>query len=147
MNREAADKSLALTKAVRVLPPGTEAAWMSYVDRQLASAIERDGDAVRIAALADNILGKTTIVSRNAPYSIDCDPSTGAAVWFFGPGDNSIMVPIFGATRIETREATPPPLGVDAGSIAARHLTNVLCERISSRLQEIMGLTPAAISP
>jgi hypothetical protein len=131
------EQQLALARAVSVLPAGTEEAWTAYVDRRFAVAIEHRGGGVRVAALGDHILRKTTFVSRNTPYRLTCSPAIGA-FFMFGQGDDSIMVPVYGSWAVD-RDAEPPPaLGVDKRSIAATHLSEMLCERISTRLNEIM---------
>jgi hypothetical protein len=135
------DHDLLLARAVRTLPAGTEASWFSYVDRQFASAIEPDGDALKVAATGDHILGKTTFVSRNSPYQIDCDPALGVTV-SFGTGDDAIMVPIYGVLRVELKDTKPPALGVDPESVAAAKVTDQLCQRVAARMQATMGTVP-----
>ena len=41
----------ALAKAVRVLPEGTEEAWIAYVDQRVAAAIQRRGDNLQVSVV------------------------------------------------------------------------------------------------
>lgn len=145
--RNAQDQKLALARAVSILPPGTEAAWVAYVDGRLAKTIRRRGDSVLVVQFEDQLLGTNTVVSPTTPYKVSCDWAIGAVVWFGTKEvewegkkmmllqDSSIMVQVAGALA-PPEEA--PALGVDAESIAANHLSELLCERISARLREIM---------
>jgi hypothetical protein len=126
------------SSAGRTLPQRTKAEWLAYVDRQFAGAVRREGATVRIAALGDHILDKTSFVSVNVPYSITCDPSLGVTV-FFGSGDASLMVPIYGPDRIEPEPEAPPPLVVPSDSIAAHVLAGTLCELVAERMREAMA--------
>ncbi|MDQ2765465.1 MAG: hypothetical protein M3Y22_18900, partial [Pseudomonadota bacterium] len=42
-------RRLALARAVSALPPGIQASWIAYIDRRLASVIQRRGSMVRVA--------------------------------------------------------------------------------------------------
>lgn len=163
---EAAERKRALAQSVSVLPPGTEEAWTAFVDHHLSGAIQRQGDKVRVAMMGEKILdyGKTakTIglvfgsseveISPSTPYDVSCDPGLGASV-DFGRETRSVMtdthsitVPIYGLYPYialmpiprNLKEEAEPSLGVDIGSIAAQHLSDVLCARIRSYLKSIM---------
>jgi len=49
--RETADREWQAAKAVSVLPSGTEDAWIAYVDRKIAAAITRKGNAIHVVGL------------------------------------------------------------------------------------------------
>lgn len=145
-SRHVEERKLALARAVSVLPPGVDTAWTAYVDRRVASAVQRRGNNVQVAALGDHILGRTNFVSRDTPYSVSCGSVIGAIVWF-GAGNDQIMVPIYGPSLVEPGADEVPALGVDSRSIAATRLSEALCERISVRMQEIMAPASASARP
>lgn len=133
-----ADHELEVARAVRVLPSGTEQAWLQYVDRRIAATLVRRENAIQVVAFGDNVRGNTTIVSINTPYQVQCDPISGGSV-DFGYGDNPVTVPIFGLMVMDPSAEKAPPLGVNMTSIAATKLTEALCRRISDRVQAIIG--------
>src|SRR4051812_31670226 len=79
-----------LERAVEVLPPDTEQAWISYVERRFASAMQPKAGAISIAGTIDD----ATYVSRNTPYKVSCDPITGGSVEF-GYGENAVTAPVY----------------------------------------------------
>jgi len=136
MNMKAREdrQKLSEAMAVSVLPMGTEAAWVAYVDKRVSEAIQRDGDTLRVAA----IMPQTTYVSPNTPYQVHCWPNLklGTSVTFGGTGA-AITVPIFGV--MAARRGTPQPsLGVSSSSIAAANLSEKLCRRIVTYMQTVM---------
>jgi hypothetical protein len=147
-SREEQKRQAELARAVALLPPGTENAWAAYVDRILARTVSIRKDGIRVRALGAPALGQTMFISRNMPWQVSCDPVMGASVEF-GLGDDSIMVWVYGTMRdaddkiaatssLAAVLPSRPPLGVDTRSIAAKRLSEVLCERIAAYLQKIM---------
>lgn len=120
---------------VSVLPDGVRAQWESYVDKRLAATIIPDGSQLRVAQFLDDIIGGTTIVSRNSPYTVMCDDFSGAAV-SFGSGDDAVTVHVFGALVLEDDEPEPE-LGVDAFSVAALELYASLCPRVATYMKTV----------
>jgi hypothetical protein len=127
-------------KAVSVLPPGTEQAWLAYADRRIAATMRRQGSAVQVVGLLDRLQNRTTIISISTPYQISCGSRLGTDVKF-GSGDDSITIPIVGdLVRLTDRSAEyAPQLGVHPRSIAATKLYETLCREISDRVQAIMA--------
>ena len=119
-------------KAVNVLPPGTQDAWIPYVERRVAAAIQIKGGAISVASVLD----ETTFVSQNTPFKVSCSPSTGGSVEF-GYGENSVTVPIYG-WLVDRDAESPPPLGVNRSSVAATNLSRILCERIAASINKIV---------
>ena len=117
-------------KAVSVLPPGTEEAWIAYVDGRIAASIQSRAGAISVLDTSN----ETTFVSRNTPYKVSCSPITGGSV-VFGYGDDSITVRIYDLFYPVSQS---PHLGVIASSIAAANLSKTLCERISESTSKIM---------
>jgi hypothetical protein len=111
-------------RSVDVLSPGTEDAWISYVERRVAAVMQFKVGAISI----NNSISEATYVSRNTPYRVSCDPITGGTVEF-GYGENPVMVSIYGLVVDGEAEAAPP-LGVSSSSVAAAKLSRRLCERI-----------------
>jgi hypothetical protein len=133
---QAKKAKLEVNMAVSVLPPGTQEAWIAYVDRRAAAAVQPRAGAVALTGMFNGVLQKATLGSRNTPYQVRCGPIIGASVTF-GYGDDSVMVPIYGG--FSNREAEKaPPLGVIKSSVAAENLSRTLCERISVSLSRIM---------
>lgn len=122
--------------AADTLPAGTEAAWMAYVLRRLNVAMQPVGDTIKVADMFADTVDRSIFVSRNTPYTFSCDPIMGASVEF-GQGDTSILVPIYGAMLLDGAEP-PPPLDVHPDSVAAKALSNALCERLVIGVQAIM---------
>src|ERR1700682_3541813 len=100
-------------KAVNVLPPGTQDAWIPYVERRVAAAIQIKGGAISVTSVLD----ETTFVSQNTPFKVTCSPGTGGLVEF-GYGENSVTVPIYGLL-VDREAERAPPLGVIQRSVAA----------------------------
>jgi hypothetical protein len=127
-------------RIVSVLPPGTEEAWNSYVDRRFTAAIVRDGAVIYVGAPLKGLMlsgtTMTTIVSINTPYMMNCNFGNGEIT--FGYGDNAVVVPIFGWFADMYGKESPPPLGIDTSSIAAERLWAKLCTRISDKLQALL---------
>jgi hypothetical protein len=92
---------------------------------------------VRVQSLIDP-LHQTTVISRNTPYKIICTPLFASIE--FGQGEDSILVPIYGLMTPQEEQA--PQLGVDKESIAAAHLSEMLCGWISASMQNIMLADP-----
>jgi hypothetical protein len=122
-----------LDKAVDVLPIGTQEAWMGYVDRRVAAAIQLKAGALLVADLSD----EPKYLSRNTPYQVSCTPYLGGSIEF-GYGENSTTVPIYGLLLDHRKTEMAPPLGVAESSIAAANLTKVLCERITVSLTRLL---------
>jgi hypothetical protein len=123
---------LNVDRAVSELPPGAQDAWIAYVERRVAAAIQSKAGAISVTSVPD----ETTFVSRNTPFKVSCSPSTGGLVEF-GYGENSVSVPIYG--WLDDREAeSAPPLGVIESSVAAAALSKILCERISATLSKLV---------
>jgi len=123
--------------AVDKLPIGVEVAWVGYVENQLAVAIQRREGQIQLFNPIDDIFDTKTYISLNMPYTIDCNSVLGGSVTF-GSGKNSILVPIFGIlTKLGTDRTTPPELGVNERSIAAKRLYQNLCPIISEYMQDI----------
>jgi hypothetical protein len=118
--------------AVSVLPPGTQEAWIAYVERRVAAAIQPKPGAISVTSLLD----ETTFVSRNTPFKVSCSPGTGGLVEF-GYGENSVTVPIYGLL-VDREAERAPPLGVIQRSVAAAELSRTLCGRISAALSGIV---------
>jgi hypothetical protein len=118
--------------AVSVLPPGTQEAWIAYVERRVAAAIQSKAGAISVTSLLD----ETTFVSRNTSFKVSCSPSTGGSVEF-GYGENSVTVPIYG-WLVDRDAESPPPLGVNRSSVAATNLSRILCERIAASINKIV---------
>ncbi|MSO70811.1 MAG: hypothetical protein EXQ88_02150 [Alphaproteobacteria bacterium] len=107
-----------VAKAVRVLPEGTEEAWIAYVDRRVAAAIQRRGDNLQVVTWMDYVFKTSTFVFRNMPYSISCmQPELGGGSVKFGQEND---VRIFGIMNPSRTEDPEPPLGVHAQSIAGQ---------------------------
>src|SRR5258707_2487 len=53
-------------RAVNVLPPGIEDAWIAYVERRVAVAIQPKAGAISVTSSPD----ETTLVSRNTPFKV-----------------------------------------------------------------------------
>lgn len=140
MDRARVERELqdALARAVDVLPPGTEDAWISYADQQFARAIQRHGDTLKVVDSLSKILHRTTFISLNYPYSISCHPVLGIKVEFHGSREHTIDVPIYRTMASKLNEEARPPLSVDKRSVAAVKLSALLCERVSDRMQEVM---------
>ena len=111
-----------------MLPEGVKEAWISYVERRVASAVQFKAGAV---VLHDDDLFEITFVSRNTPFKVTCDPVTGGRVEF-AYGGGSVGVQIFGFAEDQ------PPLSVSKMSVAAADLSRVLCERISHSVSQIL---------
>lgn len=122
-----------LDKAVTVLPPGTQEAWLEYVDRSMADAIQSKAGALLVTGLSD----ESKYLSRNTPYQVSCDPIMGGSIEF-GYGENSTTVPIYGLLLDHKKIEKAPLLGVAESSIAAANLTKVLCERITASLTRLL---------
>jgi hypothetical protein len=132
--RETATQQAQLTaaNAVSVLPSGTQEAWIAYVDRRFAEAIQFKAGAISV----DDESHEAKYVSLNTPYQVSCSPALGGSVEF-GYGDGAVTVPIYG--WLNDRKAEPPPsLGVIKSSLAAANLSRTLCERISLLLRKIV---------
>ncbi len=129
----AVQAKLDLDKAVSVLPPGTQEAWIGYVDRRVAAAIQQEAGAILVTGLSD----ESKYVSRNTPYQVSCSPIIGGSIEF-GYGDNSITVPIYGVLLDDGKAERPPPLDVANSSFAAANLSRTLCERIAVSLNKIL---------
>jgi hypothetical protein len=119
-------------KAVSDLPPGTKEAWIAYVERRVAAAIQLKAGAISVTSVSD----ETTFVSRNTPFKVSCNPGTGGLVEF-GYGENSVTVPIYGLL-VDRQTESSPPLGVIQTSVAAANLSRTLCKRISAALSKIV---------
>ena len=148
------DSETEVAKAVSVLPPGTEEAWLAYVDRRIAATLTRRGRTVEVSSLVPQI--QQEFVSINTPYKIDCitvtdiedqprhAPPTGGGRMLpifadvtFGYGDDSTTAFILGAVGPGVEDA--PQLVVHPKSIAATKLYGTLCRRISDGVQAIMA--------
>jgi hypothetical protein len=130
--------------AVSELPAGTEDSWLAYIDRRIAASIYSDGQLVHVAGMEDFLTKATTLVSRNTPYQITCDPILGTTVHFGAESAYGIStdVPILGPMLIDPSVEKPPPLRVDKASIASKRLDEILCARVASRLSAIMQNPP-----
>jgi hypothetical protein len=122
-----------LDKAVNVLPPGTQEAWLEYVDRRMAVAIQSKAGALFVTGLSD----EPKYLSRNTPYQVSCYPNMGGSIEF-GYGENSTTVPIYGLMLDDKKTEKAPLLGVADSSIAAANLTKILCERIAASLTRLL---------
>jgi hypothetical protein len=122
-----------LDKAVNVLPLGTQEAWIGYVDRRVAAAIQLKAGALLVADLSD----EPKYLSRNTPYQVSCSPIMGGSIEF-GYGENSTTVPIYGVLLDHSKVEKAPLLGVAESSIAAANLTKALCERITVSLTRLL---------
>ena len=127
---------LEAAKAVAVLAPGVEEAWLAYVDRRVAATMHRIGTNVRVTGMLEELTSQTTIVSANSPYQISCDRIGGSVT--FGYGEDATSVSIFGLLLSPSAEK-PPALGVHPDSIAAKILREKLCLRLSERVQAVMA--------
>lgn len=134
---QAEQAKLTADKAVSVLSPGTQEAWIAYVDRRVAAAVQPRAGAVALIDMFSEVLQRETLVSRNTPYQVRCDLIMGVSVEF-GYGNNSVNVPIYGVRLFNLKAEKAPPLGVIKSSIAAVNLSRTLCERISVSLSRIM---------
>jgi len=132
-NTIAMQARLDLDKAVSILPLGTQEAWIEYVDRRVAAAIQLRSGTISVADLSD----ESKYVSRNTPYQVSCSPVMGGSIEF-GYGDNSITVPIYGVLLDRSKAESPPPLDVTNSSLAAANLSRALCERIAISLNKIL---------
>ena len=158
-------------EAVTVLPPGTEAAWLAFIDQRISETIIRKNGTVEVSQMGDvpPITAKT-FVSLNTPYEISCGVLGGATIEF-GYGDNSVTVSV-DLSPSEDQPVTasndppapsigsnddappsgpgnsndgPPPLGVDISSVAGLRLNNDVCERIVKDVSAIMKNPPGII--
>lgn len=114
-------------RVVRLLPEGAQDAWLAYVDRRVAAAIENKAGAVSLRA-PDS---EATFVSRNTPFKVTCDPILGGRV-DFGYGDNAVSLWIYGG--YDSTAEKEPSLGVSKYSVAAASLSLALCERITQSI-------------
>lgn len=150
--RTESDAEAAAEKAVSVLPPGTEDAWLAYVDRRIAATLHRSGSVIQLTGGVNDIMGTTAYVSVNSPYGISCNVGDGDLTFGYGHAsvtcpdggepeiDNDFTVAVYGdVTNADPSAERSPPLGVHKLSIAARNLDKSLCKRIAERLQEIMA--------
>lgn len=125
-----------IARAVEQLPPGTEDAWLAYVEKRFGERIRLVDGVVYVQGAADRSLQQTTIVSRNSPFHISCNPIFGASVEF-AVGFKTVTVPIYRLLDADDQKA--PPLEVVATSIAGEKLSKKLCERISALMIPIMA--------
>lgn len=123
--------------AVDVLPPGTEEAWLAYVDRRIAATIRRENDSIQVVGWLDQVLNQTTILSLNMPYKVSCSSLWGGTI-AFGNGEDPTVVPIFGIQVHDDNAEAPPALGVNRRSIASEALHEKLCQRMSVRIQQLL---------
>jgi hypothetical protein len=149
--RTLSDVELAAEKAVSVLPPGTEDAWLAYVDHRIAATLHRTGNVIQITDGLNEMLGITQYVSANSPYEISCDGHGGTLT--FGhvssvscgesgvpESDSEYSVDIYGSvTNADPSAEKAPPLGVSEQSVAAVHLNKVLCQRIAEQAQKLVA--------
>jgi hypothetical protein len=119
-------------QAVEVLPAGTEARWISYVELRMIDAVRVEQGLIKVIALGDRISRSTTLISRNTPYRIRCSPDLEISIEF-GFGDDTITVPVLG---VLARNENAPPLGVIKTSKAAEKLSRILCERVGIMLRD-----------
>lgn len=119
---------LTIDKAVSELLPGTQDAWIAYVERRVAAAVQSRSGAISVTQYDETIF-----VSRNTPFKVRCSPSSGSIE--FGYGENAVTVPVYG--WFDDRDAEPP-LGVISSSVAAANLSKTLCERISASVSKIV---------
>jgi hypothetical protein len=129
-----------LANAVDTLPPGVENVWLAYVDRRVAATIKRDGNVVDVVQMVDIVTGTSDIVSITTPFSISCDVYLGASVQF-GYGDDAVTASVidpFGIKDVDSTVETQPHLGVSTSSIAAKHLSKDICQRIAVDVSSIM---------
>lgn len=131
-------KAEAAARAVAVLPQGTEEAWTTYVDRRFTDAIQPQGDLLKVVGMGDKITRQTTVVSRGTPYRITCNPVIGVSVNFATGGDGT-QVPIYGLMDLEPAGRHEPALGVSPNSVAAAHLGETLCARVTAHMQALSG--------
>jgi len=156
-------QELEAAKAVTVLPPGTEEAWDAYVDRRVASLLQRRGNSVRLNDLMSKMMSTITIVSVTSPYEITCG-ITGSSIDFpqtatkFGDEVAILTLDIYIISQnsepaqqkseskklayinLDSSGEQPPPLGVDIKSTAAEELREHLCQRITDDVQTIFTL-------
>lgn len=132
------DQAFEAEKAVSILPEGVEAAWLSYVDRRVAATVQRTGPLVKVHGDLDHVTNKTTIISVNTPYRVECDALTGGTVTF-GRLDDSVTVTIFGLMVADPSAERAPSLGVNRLSIAATNLTKTLCSRLANAVAAAMA--------
>jgi len=140
--REKERRDTAARAAVSELPPGVESAWLAYVDRRVAATIRRRRNTLEVTEFASAAIDRTTIISDNMPYRVDCDSIIGAEVRF-GHGSEYATVPIYGRMVMDRSAEEPPPLGVSPASIAAKTLARTLCTRISQRVQQLYVAPPS----
>ncbi len=131
--RAGVEAKLRADQAVEALPPGTEAAWVAYIEQRVAASIQAEQGSIRVVGRGYQVLKSTKLLARNTPYQVKCSP-LGISVEF-GHGENAITVPISGVLVIDGKE---PALGVIASSKAAERLSRVLCERVGLLVREIL---------
>jgi hypothetical protein len=123
-------QELARETAVAVLPPGTEEAWISHLERNIMMKIKRDGELLWVLGGFGWLTPTTTVLSANTPYEISCSYFDISVR--FGFGEERTTVSLVGENR--------PPMDVHPDSIAGRQLRAKLCNRAAMRL-------PMAIHP
>jgi hypothetical protein len=145
----------AAANAVSVLPPGTENAWLAYVDRRVAATMTPQGSTVRVVGVVgdpDDPLSYrsvTAIISSNKPYQVSCG-SVSKSRFYIGPSGSSGIDVKFGAgkdaTTVEILDGgsdrsaeKAPQLGVARTSVAAKTLTETLCRRVADDVNAIMA--------
>ena len=137
-NTLAEQAKLQTDMAVSVLPPGTQQAWIAYVDRRVADSIQTRSGSLLIKGMSDSAMRQATIVSRNTPYRLTCSTILGSSVEF-GYGESAVIVPIYGAMLFGPATEKPPELGVIRSSVAATELSRFLCDHISARLDVLLS--------
>jgi hypothetical protein len=119
---------LKIDMEVSELLPGRQDAWIAYVERRVAAAIQSRAGAISVTQHDETI-----VVSRNTPFKVRCSPGSGSIE--FGYGENAVTVPVYG--WFDDRDAEPA-LGVIRSSVAAANLSKTLCERISDSMNKIV---------
>ncbi len=78
---------LTAANAVSVLPFGTQEAWVAYVDRRFAEAIQFKAGAISV----NDKSHEAKFISLNTPYQVSCSPALGGSVEF-GYGDGAVKL-------------------------------------------------------
>ena len=114
-----------------------EGLWTKYVKRKLAATIQMKGQQIQLIKPFDSVLNSSTFVSRNMPYTIECNSILGGSV-AFGTGENAIHVHIYGLlASIDSNGLKPPELIVHESSVAAKRLYVKLCPILSEYMMSI----------
>lgn len=133
----AAENALIKAAALSVtdLPPGVQARWERYADEGFEGTISVENGQRRIGEAS------TAYISMNTPYRISCDGLSVTVV--FGEGEDAPQARVIEGPGGGLNSLIAAPrlkaegleLGVDPESIAAKKLGEMLCARVSKKMQ------------